>query len=123
VAKNRGFTAAAVTCLALGIGATKAIFSVVNALLLKLLPYRDAERLVRLYSEFPKSPNGGLRRFPVSPLEYLDLRRDAQSWQGIENWQIGGATLAGRSNSLRVTVGYVSGECCACSASRPSWDA
>jgi putative ABC transport system permease protein len=109
LAHNRGFTAAAVACLALGIGATTAIFSVVNAVLLKPLPYRDSELLVRIYSEFPRFPNGGLRRFPVSPPEFLDLRRDAQSWQGIENWQLGGATLAGRSNSLRVTVGYVSG--------------
>ncbi len=109
LAKSPGFTAAAVTCLALGIGATTAIFSVVNAVLLKPLPYRNSDRLVKIYTEFPKFPNGGLRRFPVSPPEYYDLRRDAQSWQAIENWQTGGATLAGRGDSLRATVGYLSG--------------
>lgn len=109
LAKSPGFTAAAVTCLALGIGATTAIFSVVNAVLLKPLPYHDSAKLVRIYTEFPTFPNGGLRRFPVSPPEFFELRRDTKSFQGIEAWQTGGATLAGRGESLRATVAYASG--------------
>ena len=55
-AKNPSFTAAAVMCLALGIGATTAIFSVVNAVLLRPLPYANSARLVRIFTEFPKFP-------------------------------------------------------------------
>src|SRR6476659_7220368 len=88
--KNSGFTCAAVLCLALGIGATTGIFSVVNAVLLRPLPYAEPERLVRLYTEFPSFPNGGLRRFSFSAPEYLDLKREATSWQNLEVWNNSG---------------------------------
>src|SRR5438270_12590741 len=77
LARNPSFTAAAVLCLALGIGATTAIFSVVNAVLLRQLPYAHADRLVRVFTEFPNFPNGGLRHFWVSPPEFLERKRDA----------------------------------------------
>lgn len=107
--KNPSFTAAAVLCLALGIGATTAIFSVVNAVLLRQLPYAHADRLVRVFTEFPNFPNGGLRHFWVSPPEFLDLRRDATAFQAVEGWATQGANLAGASEPVRSTVGYVSG--------------
>ncbi|MEO8370860.1 MAG: ABC transporter permease [Candidatus Solibacter sp.] len=106
---NPGFTAAAVLCLALGIGATTAIFSVVNAVLLRQLPYANSERLVRVFTEFPNFPNGGLRHFWVSPPEFLDLRRDATTFQAIEGWVNQGANLAGSSEPVRSTLSYVSG--------------
>src|SRR5689334_13547133 len=69
LARNPGFAVAAVFCLALGIGATTAIFSVVNAVLLRPLPYVQPQRLVKVYSEFGTFPGGGLRRFWVSAPE------------------------------------------------------
>ena len=78
--KNLGFTAAAVICLMLGIGATTGIFTVVNAVLLRPLPYAHPEQLIRVYTEFPTFPNGGLPRFWSSGPEFLDLRRDTHSF-------------------------------------------
>src|SRR5499425_2750660 len=87
---NPGFTAAAVICLMLGIGATTAIFTVVNAVLLQPLPYQQPEQLVRVYTEFPTFPNGGLHRFWASGPEFLDLRRDSHSWASLDAWVTGG---------------------------------
>ena len=107
--KSPGFTAAAIACLALGIGATTAIFSIVNAVLLRPLPYGQPERLVRLYSEFPTMSAGGFHRFWVSPPELLDLQRYANSWETLDGWVNGGANLAGAAEPVRVTVCYPSG--------------
>jgi putative ABC transport system permease protein len=109
LAKNPGFTAAAAACLALGIGATTAIFSVVNAVLLRPLPYAHAGRLTRVFTEFPTFPNGGLKHFWVSPPEFLDLRRDVTSFEAIEGWANLGVNLAGEADPVRATASYVSG--------------
>src|SRR3954453_9144316 len=87
LARNPGFTAAAVLCLGLGIGATTAIFSVVNAVGLRKLLYAHADRLVRVFTEFPTfGTGGGLHHFWVSAPEYLDIKRDAKSFEMIEGW-------------------------------------
>ena len=114
--KNPGFTAAAVACLALGIGATTAIFSVVNAVLLRHSPTPNPSRLVRIFTEFPNFPNGGLRHFWVSPPEFLDLRRDTTTFQAIEGWVNQGVNLAGASEPVRSTASMSAAACCRCSA-------
>src|ERR1700704_7203534 len=106
---NLGFTTAAVLCLMLGIGATTGIFTVVNAVLLQPLPYAHPEQLIRIYTEFPTFPNGGLHRFWTSGPEFLDLRRDTHSWASLDLWVSGGANLAGKTQPVRVTAAYVSG--------------
>jgi predicted permease len=104
--KKPGFTASAVACLALGIGATTAIFSVVNAVLLRPLPYAESKRLVRVFTEFPNFPNGGLRHFWVSPPEYFDLKRDTTSFDALDGYAIQGVNLAGESEPVRATAAY-----------------
>jgi len=107
--KNLDFTTAAVLCLMLGIGATTGIFTVVNAVLLQPLPYSHPEQLIRVYTECPKFPNGGLHRFSTSGPEFLDLRRDTHSWASLDAWITGGANLAGKTQPVRVTAAYLSG--------------
>ncbi len=109
LAKNPGFTAAAVLCLTLGIGATTGIFSVVNAVLLRPLPYANPNRLVRIYTEFPTWPNGGLRKFWTSAPEFFDLRRDLKSWSSLDAFATTGSNIAGLTQPERVTAAYVSG--------------
>jgi predicted permease len=67
--KNPGFTAVAVITLALSIGANSAIFDVVNGVLLKPLPYKEPDRLVRVFENNPRFP-----KFPTSPANFLDYR-------------------------------------------------
>jgi len=98
--KNPGFTAVAVITLALGIGANTAIFSVVNAVLLRPLPYREAKQLVRVYSEFPTMQ---LKKFWLSPPELLDIQKEAKSWESIGAWAAGGQNVGTNSEPLRVT--------------------
>ena len=102
--KNPSFTIAAVLCLTLGIGATTGIFSVINTVLLRPLAYRQPERLVRVYTEFPTFPNGGLRKFWTSPPEFFDLKRDTKSWETLDAWVNGGTNVGGLTQPVRVTV-------------------
>ena len=107
--KNFGFTMAAVLCLMLGIGATTGIFTVVNAVLLRPLPYSHPDQLVRVYTEFPTFPNGGLPRFWTSAPEFFDLRKDTNSWATLDAWGTMGTNLGGKTEPVRLTTAYVSG--------------
>jgi predicted permease len=73
--KAPGFTMVAVVVLGLGIGANTAIFSVVNAILLRPLPFQDSERLVQVWHVPPPNSFPGMTRFSVSPANYLDWER------------------------------------------------
>ncbi len=98
--KNPAFTAVAILTLAVGIGANSAIFSVVNSVLLRPLPYRQPDQLVRVYSEFPTMQ---LQKFWLSAPELLDIQREAKSWEAIGGWAPGGQNVGTESEPLRVT--------------------
>lgn len=98
--KNPAFTTVAILTLAVGIGANSAIFSVVNSVLLRPLPYREPGQLVRVYSEFPTMQ---LQKFWLSPPELLDIQREAKSWETIGAWAPSGRNVGTESEPLRVT--------------------
>jgi hypothetical protein len=78
--KSPGFTAIAIATLALAIGATTAAVSLVNALLVRPLPYHEPSKLVLLWQHFYLQ---GLERIPVSAPEFPDYKTQAHSFDGI----------------------------------------
>lgn len=101
-----GFTIAAVLSLALGIGACTAIFSVVDAVLLRALPYPDSERIVQLRELNEKSAP-----MPVAEPNYMDVRaRAGRSFEALAQYSGGGdlATVTGGSEPARAYTYSVS---------------
>ncbi len=78
LAKSPGFTAVAVLTLALGIGANTAVFSLINAVLLRPLPYAEPDRLVLVWES---APFFGIRDSPVSPANYVDWKARSRSFE------------------------------------------
>jgi len=95
--RNRSFTAVAVLTLALGIGGTTAIFSVVNGVILQPLPYSHPERLVELGLDLP-----GINQFnwPLSPAEYFTFREQSRTFEDIGLYYTG---FGGNLYSANVT--------------------
>src|SRR5579859_3471453 len=90
--KSPGFTAVAVLTLALGIGATTSIFSVVNAVLLKSLPYLQPGRLVLVQERIPKLSQ---RAIPVSAPDVLVMQRDNHVFDSLAAFRTEAANLSG----------------------------
>src|SRR5262245_11457081 len=105
--KNPGFTMIAVLTLALGIGANTAIFSVINAVLLRPLPYGDAERLVFVGHSW----GGGAPRI-ISSLNYLDCRDQNRVFENTALILWWGANLTGQGQPERLTGLQVSSGFC-----------
>jgi putative ABC transport system permease protein len=111
--KNPGFTAVAVLVLALGIGANTAIFNVVNAVLLRPLPFDQADRLVQLYHIPPQANFPGIHTFAVSPANFLAWRSQNRSFEAISAYGFRSFTLTGRGQpeavrAFPVTNGFFS---------------
>ena len=88
--RNRGFAAIAILTLALGSGATTAIFTVVSGVLLKPLAYAHPESLVTLHVQAEKRGD----RWGFSYPDFLDCRRDCRSFEGVAAWAYGGGTIS-----------------------------
>ena len=103
LAKRPGFTAVAVLTLALGVGANTAIFSVVNAVLLRPLPLKDAERLVLVYETTPTAP-----RDYVSVPNLEDYRAGTRAFEGFATFVPQSVNLTGAgAEPERVIGGFV----------------
>jgi len=106
LAKNPGFTVVAVLTLALGIGANTAIFSVVQNVLLRPLPYPEPDKLVEIWNTYPPQvPRAGL-----SPGDYADWCKQARSFSEMAGYaEISqGFNLTGEGEPQRVQAGYAS---------------
>jgi putative ABC transport system permease protein len=90
LARNPGFTAVAVITLALGIGANTAIFTVVNAVLLRPLPYEKPDQLVAVFESEPEC-----RNCPVSGPDFLDWRQSSKSFSSLVAGTMDQASLTG----------------------------
>ena len=107
LAKSPAFTAVAILTLALGIGANTAIFSVVNAVLLRPLPYKNPDQLVAIWD---KQPNDQLT--PASYPEYLDWREQTQVFESVATFFSSSYVLSGKGipeqiPALRASSNYL----------------
>ena len=107
LAKKPGFTLAAVLAIAIGIGANTAIFSVVNAVLLRSLPYKEPDRLTVVLSHKRDTLRGsGSAAF----LDVVDWQKQSQSFEGMAVFRSMGYTLTGAGEPDRITGARVSAD-------------
>ena len=106
LAKSPGFTAVIVLTLGLSIGANSAIFSVIQGVLLKPLPYPAADRLVRIFYH-----NANYAKFPVNHFDLRDIRATNRSFEGVAGYTHSDLQLSGpgdpvKLSAFRVTAKY-----------------
>src|SRR5579862_2719579 len=89
--RKPGFTLLSALALALGIGANTCVFSVLNGVLLRPLPYKNADRLVMLWN---RSPGLNVAEDWLSPAEYFDVKEGAQSFEQVAIAFVDSANLA-----------------------------
>ena len=105
--KNPGFTIVAAVILALGIGANTAIFSVINAVLLRPLPFPTPERLVRVWE---RRPTSGETNIPVSGHEYVAWSKQSHVFERMALYDTDGVTLTGRGEPESLGILRVSAD-------------
>src|SRR5215210_8804497 len=102
LARNPGFTIIAVITLALGIGANAAIFSVVNAVLLRPLPWAEPDRAVMIWSKWT-----AFEKTWVATGEVVDYRKRAATLEQVAAWSEGQVNITGDGDPERVASGQV----------------
>jgi predicted permease len=113
--RSPGFTAAAILTLALGMGATTAIFSVIRAVLLAPLPYSEPERRVMIWSRWKDFDKTWL-----ADGEVMDYRREIPSVESVAAWESDAANLTGGGEPVRVGIGRVTANTFATLGSGPA---
>jgi putative ABC transport system permease protein len=105
--KKPTFTVVAIITLALGIGANTAIFSVVNAVLLRPLPFKEPDRLAIVWE---RRANSGEANLPVSGHEFAAWSERAKSFEAITMLQPDGLNLTGRGDAANLTAAHVTAQ-------------
>src|SRR5688572_25058201 len=105
--KSPGYALVTILTLALGIGANTAIFSVVNGVILKPLPFPEPERLVFITSQFPAL---GFDQFWVSAPEFIEFRERNQSFTDVGGYRAGAVNLGTQDQPRRVNSAVVTSE-------------
>ena len=105
--RNPGFSAAAIVVLALGIGANTAIFSVVNAVLLRPLPFDDPSRIMQVWHVPPAKSFPGMTMFAVSPANYLDWHSQSSSFEQMAAYGFRSFTVGGTERPEAIQAGTV----------------
>ncbi len=104
--KNPGFTAVAVLTLALGIGANTAIFTLVDSVILRALPYKDSARIYRIWGALPSR---GLSDLPVSEPEFLEYKK-SRSFDHMGAFVTAALNLTKAGEPERITVTWASAD-------------
>ena len=101
--RRPGFTAVAVVTLGLGIGANSAIFSVVNGVLLRSLPYADADRLARVYTAYPQDE----ARYALSPPDFMSVVVEQGALERVSAYASTRRTLTGDGEAAELRAAFV----------------
>lgn len=104
IARHPFFSAVVVLALATGIGVNAGIFSVVNSVLLKPLPYREPDRLYNLWSLSPRTDNP---KSSLSVGDFEDIRQASHSFESMTAWYNYAATLIGEDSPMRISTAVV----------------
>ncbi len=107
--RTPGFTVVALLTLALGIGASTAVFSVLQTLFLKPLPFAEPERVVALHTADPNRNFPGSRYLALSAACYRDVQERQQVFSALAAYQLRGSTLTGLGDAERVVAMRVTG--------------
>ncbi|HEY8152217.1 MAG TPA: ABC transporter permease, partial [Vicinamibacteria bacterium] len=106
--RTPGVSAAIAATLAVAVGGTAAVFTVINSVLLKPLPYPDAERLVSIVHRRPSG--SAAEEFPSAPYLYFTFREESRTLEGIGLWRMGSASVTGLERPERIQSLFVTAE-------------
>jgi putative ABC transport system permease protein len=104
--RSPGFTAAAVLTLALGIGVTAALFSVMNGVLLRSLPFERPAELVSVYTVYPDDAT----RYALSPPDFMSVREESRAFSGVAGFTGGTAILTGFGDPTELQAAWVTAD-------------
>ena len=110
LAKSPGFSLAAIAILGLGIGANTAIFSLVNAVVIRPLPFLDPSRIMRVWHTPPPELFSGRRIFAISPANYLDWRDENHVFERMAIYRPRRVTLTERGEPEALVTAAVSAD-------------